>query len=128
MGLVTDPLLFTGVAVLIGVTVLVTTPTKLVTGFLGGRTFDLDIRRSTRVALGMTTRGEFSLIIAALAISGASAGTLSPDLATAINAFAVGYVLLMAIVGTSLMQYSTPFERLAVSLLDGTTPEADSEQ
>ena len=118
IGLVTDPLLFGGVAALIALAVVVTTPTKLVTGFLAGRAFDLDTKRSTRVALGMTTRGEFSLIIATVAVTGAQAGTFDPALAQTINAFAVGYVLVMAILGTTLMQYSAPFESIAVSWLD----------
>ncbi|MFC7323735.1 cation:proton antiporter [Halorubrum rutilum] len=118
IGLVTDPLLFGGVAALVALAVLVTTPTKLVTGFLAGRAFDLNAKRSTRVALGMTTRGEFSLIIATVAVSGANAGTFDPALAATINAFAVGYVLVMAVLGTTLMQYSGPFESVAVSWLD----------
>ncbi|MWV63724.1 cation:proton antiporter [Halorubrum sp. JWXQ-INN 858] len=117
IGLVTDPLLFGGVAALILLAVLVTTPTKLVSGFLGGRAFGLDTRRSTRVGLGMTTRGEFSLIIATIAIAGAEAGTFDATLAATINAFAVGYVLVMAILGTTLMGYSEPFEKFAVSRL-----------
>jgi CPA2 family monovalent cation:H+ antiporter-2 len=119
IGLVTDPLLFGSVAGLIALAVVVTTPTKLVSGFFGGRAFGLDTRRSTRVALGMTTRGEFSLIIATVAITGAEAGTFPPELAATINAFAVGYVLVMAILGTTLMQYSEPFERFAVARIDG---------
>lgn len=123
IGLVTDPRLFGGVVGLIALAVVVTTPTKLVSGFLGGRVFDLDIRRSTRVALGMTTRGEFSLIIATIAITGAEAGTFPAELATRINAFAVGYVLVMAIFGTTLMQYSGPFERFTVSRFDSAAAE-----
>ena len=119
IGLVTDPLLFGSVVGLIALAVAVTTPTKLISGFLGGRAFGLDTRRSTRVALGMTTRGEFSLIIATVAITGAEAGTFPPELAATINAFAVGYVLVMAILGTTLMQYSEPFERVAVARVDG---------
>jgi len=118
IGLVTDPLLFGGVAALIALAVVVTTPTKLVTGYFAGRAFDLNVRRSTRVALGMTTRGEFSLIIATIAVTGADAGALDPALAGTINAFAVGYVLVMAVLGTTLMQYSGPFESIAVSWLD----------
>jgi len=128
IGLVTDPLLFGGVAALIALAALVTTPTKLVTGFFAGRAFDLDAKRSTRVALGMTTRGEFSLIIATVAVSGAEAGTFDPALAQTINAFAVGYVLVMAILGTTLMQYSGPFESIAVSWLDRGAGDADSER
>jgi CPA2 family monovalent cation:H+ antiporter-2 len=123
IGLVTDPLLFGEVAWLIALAVLVTTPTKLVTGFFGGRAFDLDTRRSTRVALGMTTRGEFSLIIATIAVSGAEAGVFDAALAATLNAFAVGYVLVMAILGTTLMQYSEPFEVAAMSWLDGSASE-----
>ena len=113
IGLVTDPALFPDVAVLVALAVAVTTPTKLFSGYLAGRAFDLDARRSTRVALGMTTRGEFSLIIATVALSGAAAGTVPTELANTINAFAVGYVLVMATLGTTLMQYAGPFEAFA---------------
>ncbi|MFC7186803.1 cation:proton antiporter [Halorubrum yunnanense] len=128
IGLVTDPLLFGGVAGLIALAVLVTTPTKLVTGFFAGRAFDLNTRRSTRVALGMTTRGEFSLIIATIAVTGADAGAFDPALAQTINAFAVGYVLVMAILGTTLMQYSEPFESITVSWLDRDSGDAGGER
>ena len=128
IGLVTDPLLFGGVAALIALAAVVTTPTKIVTGFFAGRAFDLDAKRSTRVALGMTTRGEFSLIIATVAVSGAEAGTFDPALAQTINAFAVGYVLVMAILGTTLMQYSGPFESIAVSWLDRDHGDAGGER
>ncbi|MEF8779953.1 MAG: cation:proton antiporter [Haloferacaceae archaeon] len=114
IGLITDPLLFAGVAGFVLAAVVVTTPTKLVSGFLGGKVYGLDDRRCTRVALGMTTRGEFSLIIATVALAGANAGTFPPGLASEINAFAVGYVLAMAILGTTLMQYSGPVERFVV--------------
>jgi CPA2 family monovalent cation:H+ antiporter-2 len=125
IGLVTDPLLFGGVLGLVAIAVLVTTPTKLVSGYLGGRVYDLDARRSTRVALGMTTRGEFSLIIAALALSGA---TLPGDAARTIYAFAVGYVLVMSVLGTTLMQHSGAIESIAVPRLsreDGTSRTGD---
>ena len=127
IGLVTDPLLFGGVIALIALAVAVTTPTKVVSGFLGGRAFGLDARRSARVGVGMTTRGEFSLIIAAIAISGGEAGTIDPALAGTINAFAVGYVLVMAILGTTLMAYSAPVERLAVSWFGGGSGRSDPE-
>ena len=122
IGLVTDPSLFGGVAGLIALAVVVTTPTKLVTGYLAGRAFDLDARRSTRVALGMTTRGEFSLIIATVAVTAGEAGAFDPALAETINAFAVGYVLVMAILGTTLMQYSGPFESAATAWLERSAP------
>ena len=118
IGLVTDPALFADVAALVALAVVVTAPSKLVTGYLAGRAFDLDVRRSTRVGLGMTTRGEFSLIVATVAVSGATAGAFDPALAATINAFAVGYVLVMAVLGTTLMSYSAPFESIATAWLD----------
>ena len=114
IGLVTDPLSFVEVLPLIAVAAAVTTPTKLVSGFLGGRAYDLDARRSARVALGMVTRGEFSLIIAAVALTGRGIG-LPAATADAISAFAVGYVLVMSVLGTTLMQYSVPFEEFAAA-------------
>jgi CPA2 family monovalent cation:H+ antiporter-2 len=127
IGLVTDPLLVGGVAGLIAVAVLASTPTKVFSGYLGGRAFDLDARRSARVGLAMTTRGEFSLIIATLAVSGAAAGTIPQATANRISAFAVGYVLVMAIVGTTLMQYSEPFERVATRRFDTTASEESAD-
>ncbi|AGN01342.1 sodium/protn antiporter putative [Salinarchaeum sp. Harcht-Bsk1] len=113
IGLETDPVLVAEVAALVAIAVAATTPTKLFSGYLGGRAYGLSPRRSTRVGLGMVTRGEFSLIIAAVAIEGAG-GTLSAAVASDIYAFAVGYVLAMSVLGTVLMQYSGPFERFAV--------------
>ncbi len=116
IGLVTDPLLFPAVAGLIALAVVVTTPTKFISGFLGGQVYDLDDRRSTRVGLGMVTRGEFSLIIATVAVGGAGVTIPEPTAAT-IQAFAVGYVLAMSILGTTLMRYSSVFEDRVVSRL-----------
>lgn len=104
VGLGTDPVVFADpalVAILV-ITVLVTTPTKLVSGYLGGRIYALDERRSLRVATGMVTRGEFSLIIAAT-IAAAGAG---PIMTETIPDLTVGYVLVMSILGSVLMQYS----------------------
>ena len=115
IGLVTDPSLFAGVAALVALAVVVTAPAKFYSGYLGGRVYDLSVRRSTRVGLGMVTRGEFSLIIAAVAIVEGS--RLAGPVADTIYAFAVGYVLCMSVLGTMLMQYSSPFERLLVDRL-----------
>ncbi|WP_409338725.1 cation:proton antiporter [Halalkalicoccus ordinarius] len=116
IGLVTDPLLFPAVAGLVVLAVIVTTPTKLASGFLGGRVYDLDERRSIRVGLGMVTRGEFSLIIATVAAGGAGV-TIPEATASTIQAFAVGYVLVMSILGTTLMRYSGVFEKRVVTRL-----------
>jgi len=110
IGLVTDPFLVVEAARVIAVLVAVTVPTKLVSGFYGGRVYELDDRRSLRVGLAMVTRGEFSLIIAAVALSGAG-GTLPAETARTIYAAAVGYVLVMSALGTTLMGASGRFER-----------------
>jgi len=111
IGLVTDPSLFVDVVGLVLVAAVVTTPTKLVSGFWGGKIYGLDDRRSTRVAVGMVTRGEFTLIIASAILVVTSAdGAITAATAQTLNAFAVGYVLLMSVLGTMLMQYSTPLE------------------
>jgi len=111
IGLVTDPFVVVEAAGVIAVLVTVTAPAKLLSGFYGGRTYALDDRRSLRVGLAMTTRGEFSLIIAAVALTGAG-GTLPVETARTIYAAAVGYVLVMSALGTTLMGASDRFERL----------------
>jgi len=116
IGLVTDPALFPGVAALVVVAVVVTTPTKFASGFWGGRIYGLSDRRSTRVGLGMVIRGEFTLIIASIVITAAApdVGTIAAETARQLNAFAVGYVLVMSILGTTLMGYSHVIEQRVV--------------
>ncbi|RLM88693.1 cation:proton antiporter [Haloarcula sp. Atlit-7R] len=114
IGVETDPRLFAGVAGLVAAAIVVTTPTKILSGYLSGRAYELNPRRSMRVGLGMVTRGEFSLIIAAVALTGAGT-SLSTALANAVYSFTVAYVLLMSILGTMLMQYSAPFEQFATA-------------
>jgi CPA2 family monovalent cation:H+ antiporter-2 len=99
IGLGTDITLLADVAGLLVAAVLLTTVGKLMSGTLSGRLYDLDRTRSARVGLGLVPRGEFSLVIATLA---ASVGTGALD--SVIPAFAVGYVLLMSILGTVLIQ------------------------
>lgn len=99
IGLTTDVTLVADTAWLLLAAVLVTTVGKLVSGTLSGRVYDLDRLRSARVGFGLVPRGEFSLVIAALATT---VGTGA--LGSVIPAFAVGYVLLMSILGTVLIQ------------------------
>lgn len=99
IGLTTEITLLTDLAWLLLVAVLVTTVGKLVSGSLSGRIYRLDRLRSMRVGVGLVPRGEFSLVIAALATS-VGTGALGGE----IPAFAVGYVLIMSIVGTILIQ------------------------
>jgi CPA2 family monovalent cation:H+ antiporter-2 len=115
IGLTTDPRLVVAVAGPLALAVVLTTPTKLVSGYFGGRVYNLDSRRSVRVACGMVTRGEFSLIIATLAASQGS----GPVLTEILPALAVGYVLVMSVLGTTLMGSADTIE----SLLNRVTPE-----
>jgi CPA2 family monovalent cation:H+ antiporter-2 len=114
IGLTTDPRLVAAVVGPLALAVVLTTPTKFVSGYFGGRLYDLDSRRSVRVACGMVTRGEFSLIIATLAASQGSGTVLTET----IPALAVGYVLVMSVLGTTLMGHADAIE----SLLDRATP------
>ena len=75
----------------------------------------------------MTTRGEFSLIIATLALSG-SGITLSEPVVQTIYAFAVGYVLVMSIIGTMLMRYSAPIEAAVVPRLSRFLTDSSAEK
>ncbi|MFP8888744.1 cation:proton antiporter [Natrialbaceae archaeon A-CW2] len=124
IGLETNPQLFIDVALLIAIAVVLTGPAKLISGYWGGRVYRLDERRSLRVGLGMTTRGEFSLIIASIAMLGAGT-TLAEGTANQLYAFSVGYVLFMSILGTTLMQYSSQIESVVVPRLEGksTSPQ-----
>ena len=99
IGLTTDVTLLAGVAALLAVAVVLTTVGKFVSGTLSGRFYDLDRRRSLRVGLGLVPRGEFSLVIATLA-----AGVGTGRLASVLPAFTVGYVLVMSVLGSLLIQ------------------------
>ena len=99
IGLTTDVTLLAGVATLLAVAVVLTTVGKFVSGTLSGRFYDLDRRRSLRVGLGLVPRGEFSLVIATLA-----AGIGTGRLASVLPAFTVGYVLVMSVLGSLLIQ------------------------
>jgi len=101
IGLTTDVTLVAEVAWLLAAAVVLTTITKITSGTVSGRLYDLDRVRSVRVGLGLVPRGEFSLVIAALAAGGTSA-----TLQTVIPAFAVGYVLVMSVLGTLLIQHA----------------------
>jgi CPA2 family monovalent cation:H+ antiporter-2 len=107
IGLGTDPTLLAAAAVPLVLAVVLTTPAKIVSGYLGGRVYDLSTHRSLRVGVGLVPRGEFSLVIAALAASGST-----QVMQEVIPAFAVGYVLVMSALGTVLMQRSDLVERL----------------
>ncbi|MFA1609683.1 cation:proton antiporter [Halobellus rubicundus] len=107
IGVGTDPLTLATVAVPLVAAVVLTTPAKVLSGYFGGQAYGLSERRSLRVGVGLVPRGEFSLVIAALAASGST-----PVLQETIPALAVGYVLVMSGLGTVLMQRSDVVETI----------------
>jgi CPA2 family monovalent cation:H+ antiporter-2 len=113
IGSVTDPSTLPAVALPVLVAVALTTPAKVLSGFWSGKRYGLSDRRSTRVGLALVTRGEFTLIIAAvvLASAGGATGAIPGDLARTLNAFGVGYVLVMSVIGTTLMAHADAIER-----------------
>jgi len=112
IGLGTDPGTFGAVALPVFALAVVSTASKLVSGYLGGRAYGLSERRSVRVAVAMVARGEFSLVLAALAVQ----ARMDPTLA----ALAVGYVLVMSVLGTALMGQSARIEALGFFVLGNT--------
>lgn len=106
VGLGTDPGLIPGVAAPLVAFVVVSTLAKVAAGYLGGRAYGLDERRSVRVGTALVARGEFSLVVAAVALEVG---------ATRVVALAVGYVLVMSTLGPLAMRYSGPIERAVQS-------------
>jgi CPA2 family monovalent cation:H+ antiporter-2 len=114
VGIVTDLTMVAEVWVLVAVAVVATTAGKLASGYVSGRVYGLDERRSTRVGLGLVARGEFSLIIATLAATGAN-----PAIREVVPAFAVGYVIAMSFVGSLAVQYGTSLSSAVATRIRG---------
>jgi CPA2 family monovalent cation:H+ antiporter-2 len=100
IGLTIDVTVLPSVAGLLGAAVVLSTATKLLSGTVSGRFYDLSPLRSIRTGIGLVPRGEFSLVIAALAL------TAPPPVSEVVPPFAVGYVLAMSVVGTVLIHHS----------------------
>jgi CPA2 family monovalent cation:H+ antiporter-2 len=100
IGLSTDVTALFDIAGLLAVAVVATTASKLLSGVVSGRLYGLDDRRSLRVGVGMVARGEFSLVLAALAQGVAATGP-----AALVPEFGVGYVLVMSVFGTVLVRH-----------------------
>ena len=107
IGVSTDLRVVADVALLVLVAVVGTTLAKVVSGFLSGSVYELSSRRSLRVGLGLVPRGEFSLIIAAVA-----ATSTIPEVRSTVPAFTVGYVLAMSIIGSLAIQHSDSIHRM----------------
>ena len=89
---------------------------SVLSGVLSGWAYGLADKQALRVGFGIVARGEFSLVLAALAstVGGGALDTVIPE-------FAVGYVLVMSVAGTLTMQH-------ADRLIDAVWPDAAEKQ
>jgi CPA2 family monovalent cation:H+ antiporter-2 len=108
IGLATELSALVDIWGLLGVAVVATTASKLLTGVAAGRLYGLDSRRSLRVGVGVVARGEFSLVLATLA---SGLGAVGP--ARLVPEFGVGYVLVTSVLGTLLMRHEEQVARLS---------------
>nr|WP_187361440.1 cation:proton antiporter [Phytoactinopolyspora mesophila] len=95
-GLATDPRDIAPVLLPALALVVVTTGTKIATGYIAARRAGIGVPGRWRAGLALTPRGEFSIVIASLAVSAGIEPRLAP-LATA-------YVLITVVVGPVLMR------------------------
>jgi CPA2 family monovalent cation:H+ antiporter-2 len=91
-GLSTDPAAIPPVLGAAGALAVVTTATKMLTGWFAARSHGIGRLGRLRAGAALVARGEFSIVIAGLAVV---AGTVPSEL----GALATAYVLLMAIIG-----------------------------
>ena len=113
IGLLTDVTLLPAAGALLGAAVVLTAVTKLVSGTVAGRVYGLSPARSVRTGLALVPRGEFSLVLAALAVTvGGSVGTFVPT-------FAVGYVLGTSLLGALLVGGADVLTPLLAARLPG---------
>ncbi|MFQ5863028.1 MAG: cation:proton antiporter [Candidatus Brocadiales bacterium] len=75
-------------------------PFKLLTGFFAGRTYELNKRAQIRLGLSLLPRGEFSIVLAAVAT------TFVGGFGHHIQALTILYVLILAVLGSILMRFS----------------------
>ncbi|MFH5207478.1 cation:proton antiporter [Antrihabitans sp. NCIMB 15449] len=104
-GLNTDPASIPPVLGWAIVLAVITTATKLATGWWAAAHQNVGKMGRARAGAALVARGEFSIVIAGLAVA---AGTVEDDLA----ALATAYVLLMAIVGPTAARFAEPVVRL----------------
>lgn len=104
-GLNTDPASIPPVLGWAIVLAVITTATKLATGWWAAAHQNVGKMGRARAGAALVARGEFSIVIAGLAVA---AGTVEDDLA----ALATAYVLLMAIIGPTAARFAEPVVRL----------------
>jgi CPA2 family monovalent cation:H+ antiporter-2 len=98
---------------------IITTVTKVVTGWWAAKMQGIARLGRLRAGAALVARGEFSIVIAGLAVA---AGSVSPDLA----ALATAYVLLMAILGPVAARVVEPAVQWATSRRRAPKPVPDA--
>jgi monovalent cation:H+ antiporter-2, CPA2 family len=99
-GLQTDPRSIPPVVVVAVTLALVTAATKLATGWWAGRRAGIGTRGRWRAGAALVARGEFSIVIAGLAVAAGLEPALGP--------LATTYVLVLAILGPVLARFIEP--------------------
>jgi len=115
-GLSIDPLSLGGAVGPALAAVLLTLLGNLVTGWLVGRQAGLSPKASTYLGVTLTSRGEFSIVLANLAVAGALLPALQP--------FGAVYVLALAILGPLLTKEAKRVHGLLSPLLPWLKPKA----
>ncbi|MGO2002808.1 MULTISPECIES: cation:proton antiporter [Micrococcaceae] len=103
-GINTDPATIPPVLLLALALALVTSVTKVLTGVWAARRAGIGIPGRIRAGTALIARGEFSIVIAGLAVAG---GGASPELA----ALATAYVMLLAVLGPIATKLAEPVAR-----------------
>ena len=103
-GINTDPATIPPVLFLALALALVTSVTKVLTGVWAARRAGIGIPGRIRAGTALIARGEFSIVIAGLAVAG---GGASPELA----ALATAYVMLLAVLGPIATKLAEPVAR-----------------
>ncbi|MFN8185873.1 MAG: cation:proton antiporter [Gaiellales bacterium] len=93
-----------GVALAAAALAVVTSATKLVTGWWAAKRAGVGVRGRLRAGTGLVARGEFSIVIAGLGVAAGVEGSLGP--------LAAAYVLMLAIAGPVLARYADHLEPL----------------
>jgi CPA2 family monovalent cation:H+ antiporter-2 len=99
-GLQTDPRSIPPVAVAAVTLAVVTAVTKLATGWWAARRAGIGTRGRWRAGAALVARGEFSIVIAGLAVAAGEQSTLGP--------LATTYVLVLAVVGPVIARFIEP--------------------
>jgi CPA2 family monovalent cation:H+ antiporter-2 len=102
-GLSTDPAQIPPVLLPAVILALVTVATKIATGYWATRRAGIAARGRWRAGGALVARGEFSIVIAGLAVAAGTAASL--------GALATAYVLILVIVGPLAARYTEPVAR-----------------